>query len=97
MRITIKDAPMTDENGDPGGRELYEATLQYAGLTISQAEAAPYGRRPNASHPTRWQSRKLADVLDDDGNVDAEKVTAAAREARERLGIIPTRAVPRAS
>lgn len=65
-------------------RDTLTARLETAHRTMVEGIASKSLAKPEAL----WASgTKLADLLDDDGNVDPEKVTAAISDAKERLGL----------
>lgn len=85
-----------DAQGNQGNREAakYRRQLREAeaardalstrleGMQRAQVEAMVDLAQPRAL----WAVTELADLLDDDGNVDSEKVAAAMTRARDELG-----------
>lgn len=73
-------------------------TLQSRLETLQRAEAERIAKNTISNGSGLWAAgTQVADLLDDDGNVDQAKVSAAAAAARDSLGLASTRAlyVPR--
>lgn len=72
-------------------RDAVTSRLEAAQRQIIEAEAGKHIDKP----ASLWASGvQLADLLDDDGNVDIEKVTAASTTALEELGLTARRNGP---
>ena len=101
------EAESTEQEQDGGNaeaakyrRRLREAEAQRDTLTerlegLQRAEVERLAGEHLAKGAGIWTTTALSDVLDDDGTVDPAKVTQAAQEARESVGLAPAHGTPR--
>ena len=62
---------------------------------MQRAEAERLAAEHLAKGAGIWTTTALSDVLDDDGNVDPDRVAQAAQDARENIGLAPAHGTPR--
>src|SRR5699024_10380117 len=95
---TTEVEPTTEDTSKAGQeaanyrRRLREAEAERDALTtrleqLQRAEVERLAEQHIAKGSGLWAATELADMLDEDGNIDPAKVTAAARAAREQLGL----------
>ena len=101
-QVQETDSENTEDAGKAGQeaakyrRRLREAEAERDALTtrleqLQRAEVERLAEQHIAKGSGLWAATELADVLDEDGNIDPAKVTAAARAAREQLGLSQSR------
>src|SRR5699024_7564560 len=100
------EVQQTEDTGKTGNeaakyrRRLRAAEAQRDALTerletMQRAEVERLAGEHIAKGESLWAAASLADVLDDAGNVDPQRVAAAAQEAQERLGLASPVRTPR--